>query len=117
MCLGQDFGELTLEQQTPDTLAALGIQPVEKTKVVNLPSIGYFPSDKPEGIALLDDGRIAVINDNDFGLVEGADAVQVGIIDFATNSTGLDASDRDDGININPEPVFGLYMPDSIAAF
>lgn len=127
--LGQGFGDETLEQQTPDELAALGIQPVDKLKVVNLPSIGYFPSDKPEGIALLDDGRLAVINDNDFGLEEGAEAVQVGIIDFTTNSTGLDASDRDgegdlnmdgdtDGaININPEPVFGLFMPDTIASF
>ena len=114
--LGQDFGDLTLEQQTPDDLAALGISPVNKTKVTNLPSIGYLPSDKPEGIALLPDGRIAVLNDNDFGLEEGAEAVQLGIIDFE-GSNGLDASDRDGAINIQSQPVFGLYMPDSIASF
>ncbi|MEL6762936.1 MAG: esterase-like activity of phytase family protein, partial [Cyanobacteria bacterium J06607_6] len=115
--LGQDFSGLTLEQQTPDSLADLGIQTISKTKVVNLPSVGYSPSDKPEGIALLPDGRLAVLNDNDFGLETGAEAVQLGIIDFTTNGAGLDASDRDGGININPEPVFGLYMPDSIASF
>ncbi|MEL6605517.1 MAG: esterase-like activity of phytase family protein, partial [Cyanobacteria bacterium J06614_10] len=124
--LGQDFGDLTLEQQTPDSLEDLGISPVSKTKVTNLPSLGYLPSDKPEGIALLPDGRLAVLNDNDFGLEPGAEAVQLGIIDFS-GSNGLDASDRDgaasaDGdaggaININNEPVFGLYMPDSIASF
>ena len=114
--LGRDFGEETLEQQTTEALLAQGIQPVSKTKIANLPSIGYLPSDKPEGIALLDDGRIAVLNDNDFGLVAGAEAVQLGIIDFA-QSNGLDASDRDNGINIDNEPVFGLYMPDSIASF
>ncbi|MEO0805960.1 MAG: esterase-like activity of phytase family protein [Cyanobacteria bacterium J06643_4] len=114
--LGQDFGELTLEQQTPDDLVAAGISPVSKRKITNLPSIGYLPSDKPEGIALLPDGRIAVLNDNDFGLEAGAEAVQLGIIDFE-GSNGLDASDRDDAINIEKAPVFGLYMPDSIASF
>ncbi|EDX86403.1 5'-nucleotidase, C-terminal domain protein [Synechococcus sp. PCC 7335] len=117
----------TPEALSPDQLAALGVQPVTKRKVTNLASLGYLPSDKPEGIALLPDGRIAILNDNDFGLVEGAENVQLGIIDFAL-SNGLDASDRDgntdnedesdDGaINIDTEPVFGLYMPDSIASF
>jgi len=115
--LGRDFGDTTLEQQTPDSLAALGIQSVNKNKVINLPSIGYMPTDKTEGLALLPDGRLAVLNDNDFGVVEGLSAVQLGIVDFTTNSTGLDASDKDDAINIRPQPVFGLHMPDSIAAF
>ncbi len=114
--LGQSLGGQTLEQQTPDSLAALGIQPVGKTKVTSLASIGYSPTDKVEGIAVLPDGRLAVLNDNDFGVIAGLDAVQVGIIDFATSS-GLDASDRDGGINIKPQPVFGLYMPDAITAF
>ncbi|MEM9904366.1 MAG: esterase-like activity of phytase family protein, partial [Cyanobacteria bacterium P01_D01_bin.44] len=114
--LGKDFGDATLEQQTPDDLVAAGIQPVNKTKVTNLPSIGYLPSDKPEGLTLLPDGRLAVLNDNDFGLVPGAEAVQLGLIDFE-GSNGLDASDEDGGINIQNQPVFGLFMPDSIAAF
>ncbi|NER80751.1 MAG: multifunctional hydrolase/phosphatase/nucleotidase, partial [Leptolyngbya sp. SIO1D8] len=114
--LGMDFGPETLEQQTADDLAALGINPVNKVKVTNLPSIGYLPSDKPEGLAYLPDGRLAVLNDNDFGLEPGAEAVELGIIDF-TGSNGLDASDRDGGINITNEPVFGFFMPDSIASY
>ncbi|MGD1855553.1 MAG: esterase-like activity of phytase family protein [Leptolyngbyaceae cyanobacterium] len=114
--LGQDFGAETLEQQTPDNLAAAGIQPVNKIKVTNLPSIGYLPSDKPEGLAILPDGRLAVLNDNDFGLEEGAEAVQLGLIDF-NGDNGLDANDQDGAINIQNEPVFGLFMPDSIASF
>ena len=97
--LGQDFGAETLEQQTPDNLAAAGIQPVNKIKVTNLPSIGYLPSDKPEGLAILPDGRLAVLNDNDFGLEEGAEAVQLGLIDF-NGDNGLDANDQDGAINI-----------------
>lgn len=112
--LGLDFGGETLEEQTPDDLAAAGITTLNKVKVTNLPSIGYLPSDKPEGLALLDDGRLAVLNDNDFGLEPGAEAVQLGIISF-TGDNGLDASDRDDGINITNEPVFGLFLPDAIA--
>lgn len=114
--LGLDFGDETLEQQSPNDLAAAEIQPVNKVKVTNLPSIGYLPSDKPEGLALLPDGRLAVLNDNDFGLEPGAEAVQLGLIDF-DGPNGLDASDSDGGINIDNEPVFGMYMPDSVASF
>ncbi|MEO1123799.1 MAG: esterase-like activity of phytase family protein [Cyanobacteria bacterium J06639_16] len=121
--LGQDFGNKTLEQMTPDELVAAGVQSVNKVKVTNLPSLGYLPSDKPEGLALLPDGSLAVLNDNDF---EPEDKKTVlGIVSF-DGSNGLDASDRDealdngdlmDGINIDKEPVFGFFMPDSIASY
>ncbi|MGA1133478.1 MAG: choice-of-anchor I domain-containing protein, partial [Prochlorotrichaceae cyanobacterium] len=114
--LGLDLGTETLEQQTADDLAALGITPVNKVKVTNLPSLGYLPTDKSEGLTVLPDGSLAVINDNDFGVVPGLDAVQLGIINFS-GSNGLDASDRDGGINITNQPVFGVYQPDSIAAY
>ncbi|MGD9535623.1 MAG: choice-of-anchor I family protein [Alphaproteobacteria bacterium] len=105
----------TLEQQTADSLAALGISPVFKLKVANLPSLGYLPNDKTEGLAALDDGSLAVLNDNDFG-VTGNDTVQLGIISF-TGSNTLDASDQDGGINLQHWPVFGTYMPDGAASF
>jgi 2',3'-cyclic-nucleotide 2'-phosphodiesterase (5'-nucleotidase family) len=114
--LGMDFGGETLEQQTADDLATMGITPVNKVKVTNLPSIGYLPSDKPEGLALLPDGRLAVLNDNDFGLVAGAEAVELGLIDFGEGNR-LDASNEDGGINLQNWPVFGTFQPDSIASF
>lgn len=110
--LGYDFGAETLEQQTPDDLAAAGIHPVNKIKVANLPSLGYLPSDKTEGIAVLPDGRIALMNDNDF--IDFPE--QLGIIDFSTGN-GLDASDKDDVINITNWPVYGMYMPDAVASY
>ena len=127
--LSTAMGEDTaLESMTPDDLAEMGIQPVTKTQVLNLPSIGYLAGDKPEGLALLDDDSLAVINDNDFGLldeeipVDGSvpfnpDPTQtvLGIIKF-DKSNGLDPSDED-GISIRNEPVFGLYQPDAIAAY
>ncbi|NET03137.1 MAG: hypothetical protein F6K16_00060 [Symploca sp. SIO2B6] len=122
--------DITLEQLgNADQLAAVGIQAVNKIKVTNLPSIGYLAGDKPEGLALLDDGKLAVLNDNDFGLldqeipVDGSvplnpnpTPVVLGIIDFDNNNS-FDASDRDNAINIQNHPVFGLKQPDSIASF
>lgn len=123
-------GGKTLEQLTAEDFAELGIRPVEKTKVLNLPSIGYVGVDKTEGLALLPDGRLAVLNDNDFGLLDepvpgdGTLALDptpqktlLGLIAFDGQSNGLDASDRDDAINIAEWPVNGLYMPDAIARY
>lgn len=111
---------VTLESMTPDELVAMGINPVHKMKVVNLPSIGYLPSDKPEGLALLRGNDLAVINDNDFGL-EGPElaTTALGIIEFQTkiNNNALDPSDKDGGINIRNWPVFGMYQPDAIASY
>lgn len=127
--LGETFGDETLEQQTADDLAAAGIQPVNKTKVTNLPSLGYQAGDKPEGLALLPDGSLVVLNDNDFGLAEGDVPLDgsallnpdptpavLGFIEFGEGNT-LDPSDEDGGINLQNHPVFGLYQPDSIASF
>lgn len=105
---------LTLEQHTPDQLAEAGIEPVEKREVTNLPSLGYLPSDKPEGLALLPDGSLAVLNDNDFE--PDVKDTTLGIVSF-TQSNQLDASDRDDAINLQNWPVFGMYQPDTIDSF
>ena len=118
----------TLESLSADELIDLGIDPVNKVKVTNLPSIGYQAGDKPEGLTLLPDGRLVVLNDNDFsltgeldtetgllGLTEETAPVVLGIIDFQGNA--LDASDRDGEINIQNLPIFGLYQPDAIAAY
>ncbi|WP_414624908.1 choice-of-anchor I domain-containing protein [Calothrix sp. CCY 0018] len=120
---------MTLEQYTASELVSAGINPVNKIKVTNLPSIGYQAGDKPEGLALLPDGRLAVLNDNDFGLLDedipldgtvpvnpNPIPVVLGIIDFAEGNK-LDASNEDDGINIKNHPVFGMYQPDAIDSF
>ena len=128
--LDRDLGDSTLEElATADALAAEGIQAVNKLKVTNLPSIGYDAGDKPEGLALLPDGRLAVLNDNDFGLLDeeipidgtvplnpNPVPVVLGIIDLGENNA-LDGSDRDNAIEIKNAPVFGLYQPDGITSF
>ena len=130
--LGTDLATATeedaLEGMTANDLAAMDITPVNKTRILNLPSIGYQAGDKPEGLALLDDGSLAVLNDNDFGLLdeeipidgsvpfnpEPVDIV-LGLIEF--DPITLDASDEDGEINLQNYPIFGLFQPDAIASY
>ena len=111
-------GTKELEELTADEIAAQNILTVHKNKVVNLPSVGYQGSDKAEGIALLPNNEIAVINDNDFGLAGAGitDNSVLGIISFA-NDYGFDASNKDDVINITQHPTLGMFMPDAITSY
>lgn len=121
--LNQDFSEKAfhdkqLEEMTADEIANENIVVAHKTKVLNLPSIGYKSSDKAEGIALLPNNEIAVLNDNDFGLAGAGitDKSVLGIISFAKNN-GFDASDKDEEINITNHPTLGMLMPDGITSY
>ena len=118
----------TLELMGAEQMASEGIKPVFKRKVLNLPSLGYNAGDKPEGLTVIDENTWAVINDNDFGLLDQpvpydgsvplnpnpTDTV-LGIISFQ-QSNQLDTSDRDGGINFRYANIFGMYQPDSIAS-
>lgn len=117
----------TLEELSIDELSDLGVQAVEKRLVTNAAAIGYTGVEKLEGLALIDQNTIALINDNDFGLLGEEIAgdgtvpvnptpIKLGIVEF-NQSNGLDASDEDGGINIQNQPVFGMYQPDAIASF
>lgn len=122
----------TVDQMTVTELASIGLVPVQKNLYVDLAAAGYNAVEKVEGLALVDENTIAVINDNDFG-VAGIEIDQTtGTFTLLPDYTpepvllgliktepvnGLDASDRDDVINIRPHPVFGMYMPDAIAAY
>jgi hypothetical protein len=55
----------SLEQQ--DDLAAAGVTPLAKTLLVDLEALPEMP-DKIEGVTVVDDGTIAVANDNDFDI-------------------------------------------------
>jgi hypothetical protein len=66
----EDFNGQTLEQVgTASNLAAFGINVVEKTLVLDLLEAGWdLTHDKPEGLTIIDDQTIALVNDNDFGI-------------------------------------------------
>lgn len=59
----------TLEANTWEELATAGIFPVEKTLAVDLvDALGDYPHDKLEGIWLIDENTVGVINDDDFAV-------------------------------------------------
>lgn len=66
----------TLEASTIEDLQAEGIAVAAKTLVVDLLALGY-PHDKPEGLVLLGGSRIGVVNDDDFGITDGAGGLPV----------------------------------------
>jgi 2',3'-cyclic-nucleotide 2'-phosphodiesterase (5'-nucleotidase family) len=108
----------TLELLSADQIVEAGIQPVFKRKVVNLPSIGYLPSDKAEGLAALPNGQFAVINDNDFGLAGAGqtDNSVLGIVSFSNNYK-ITASDKVANPDFAHAPVLGALMPDAIGTY
>lgn len=67
---GLTIDDRTLEQMTWDELAAHSIVPVSKTLVADLLTDlpGGYPHDKLEGLWLIDDSTIAVLNDDDFAI-------------------------------------------------
>ncbi|MTJ08366.1 choice-of-anchor I family protein [Anabaena sp. UHCC 0204] len=80
---------------------------------------------EPEYIAVSPDGKTAFIvlqENNAFAVLDIATAtitkiVPLGFKDHSLPGNGFDASDRDDKINIQNWPVFGMYQPDGISSF
>ncbi|MBD2107154.1 choice-of-anchor I family protein [Nodosilinea sp. FACHB-13] len=119
----------TVDQMTAAELAAAGIKPINKTLHVDLAAAGYDTVEKVEGLTIVDSNTLAVVNDNDFTVAgitidpatgtftpdPNAETPTLGLLTLRGN--GLDASDRDDAINIQKLPVFGLYLPDAISLY
>lgn len=65
-------------------------------------------------VALQENNGLAVV---DLNSAQVTDIIGLGLKDYSTVQTAMDASDKDGVINIQPWPVKGFYMPDSIAAY
>lgn len=80
---------------------------------------------EPEYVAISDDERTAWVTlqeNNALAIVDIASAtvtrvVPLGFKDHSLQMNALDASDRDNMVNIRPWPVFGLYQPDAIGRY
>lgn len=95
---GRRFDGRTLEELPSDSLAALGVTPVAKAPLLDLldPAIGY-PYDKPEGLVVLDDSTLALVNDDDFGI-------------DADGAGGITVKRRGDGV-VMPNELWVLRLP------
>ena len=108
-------------------LAAVNVKPVAKVLHLDLGNTAYNTVQKVEGLALIDANTLAVVNDNDFGVavinINNADGTfTLGYTPEPTllgliQTRGIDASDRDNVINIRNWPVYGMYQPDGIASY
>lgn len=65
---GRLVGGKPLEAHSLAELGKAGIVPARKRQVLDLLAHGY-PHDKPEGLAVFGDELIAIVNDDDFGVV------------------------------------------------
>ncbi|QIR38943.1 endonuclease/exonuclease/phosphatase [Tolypothrix sp. PCC 7910] len=80
---------------------------------------------EPEYIAFSGDGTKAYVTlqeNNAIAILDIAsatitDILPLGVKNYNLPGNGIDASDRDGGINIKNWPVVGLYQPDAIASF
>ncbi|WP_268967209.1 choice-of-anchor I family protein [Zavarzinia marina] len=80
---------------------------------------------EPEYITVSADGSKAFVTLQEANSVavldlttnEITDILPLGTIDHSVDGFGIDASDRDDAINIATHPVLGMFMPDAIANF
>lgn len=62
-----DFRRRTLEQLDERDLDRAGVRPVAKSALLNLADLGWR-LEKLEGLAIVDDATLAVVDDNDFGI-------------------------------------------------
>ncbi|WP_312993680.1 esterase-like activity of phytase family protein [Chryseobacterium flavum] len=67
---GMKINNKSLEQSTWDEITAAGIKPVSKTLAVDLVAKLGYEHDKFEGIVYLGNNKLAVFNDDDFGVVD-----------------------------------------------
>lgn len=76
--------------------------------------IGVSPDAKTAFVALQENNALGILNleTNTFD-----DVIALGFKDHSLPGNGLDASDRDDMINIVNHPILGMYMPDAIATY
>jgi 2',3'-cyclic-nucleotide 2'-phosphodiesterase/3'-nucleotidase/5'-nucleotidase len=80
---------------------------------------------EPEYIAVSPDGTTAYVSlqeNNALGILDIetgkiTSIVPLGFKDHSEAGNGFDASNRDDAINIQTHPVFGMYQPDAIATY
>jgi len=63
---------LTLAGEPEAELKRTGVNPVKRSLWLDLKGLGFAGLEKLEGRAILDDGSVAILNDNDFGPAGGS---------------------------------------------
>lgn len=102
-----------------------GSKPLPASVRVFGPGASVAQDLEPEYIAISSDSQTAWVALQENNAIAEVDLVNgevasiwaLGFKNFGVTGNGVDASDRDDGVNIRPWPVLGMYQPDAIAAY
>ncbi|MDZ7670345.1 MAG: choice-of-anchor I family protein [Gammaproteobacteria bacterium] len=100
---GQDLGDVRIFG--PSATVAQDLEPEY---------VSLDPDATTAYVALQENNAIAVV---DLATATVTDIWSLGFKDHRLPRNALDAADRDDAINIRNWPVFGMFMPDAIAAY
>ncbi|WP_082803768.1 phytase [Anabaena sp. 4-3] len=105
----------TIEQLTTAELAAVNIQTVSKSLIANAAQLGYTGVEKLEGLALVSDNTLALINDNDFNVTGNTPVEKLGILELPNSiaSVDLELSQNVDVTN----PVIGGEVTFTLSLF
>lgn len=113
--------------RTADFMAYIGREDELRAKGVRIfgPEANAAQDLEPEYITVSDNSRtawVALQENNALAVVdikraEITDILPLGFKDHSLLGNELDASNRDDAINIANWPVFGMYQPDAIASY
>ncbi|MCB9203168.1 MAG: esterase-like activity of phytase family protein [Flavobacteriales bacterium] len=69
---GYMIGDKTIEQSTASEIESAGVKFVTKTLVADLVQLVNYPHDKMEGIWLISDSKLGILNDDDFAVWESS---------------------------------------------
>ena len=115
------------EQIGPEQVTNLGFAAFEGQADIDVfgPKATLAQDVEPEYIAVSPDGKRAWVSLQENNALAEVDLetqavtrlMPLGYKDHNLPQNGLDASDRDEGITIQPWPVRGLYRPDAVAAY
>ena len=104
-----DFNSATLDESIrvfgPDATVAQDMEPEY---------IAVSHDSKYAWVTLQENNALAIV---DIAKGEITSLVGLGFKDHSVEGNGLDASDRDDAINITTWPFLGMYLPDAIASY
>ncbi len=76
--------------------------------------IAVSPDSSTAYVTLQENNALAVV---DIATATVTELIPLGFKDHSLPGNGLDASDRNQAIDIRPWPVFGMYQPDTIGLF
>ena len=120
-------GVLTVDRQCIRTIGFESVTRETLDESIRVFGPGATPAQdlEPEYIAVSADGARAWVTLQENNAVAAIDIVNAALLevhglgfrDFSKPGRGLDASDRDGGVNIQNWPVYAMYQPDAIAGF